>query len=105
MLLENMPDSCQAGMPFYEIREKTYFTCNKNCQILKKGGAMDIDTKDYRWMKRGSCRNFAEYVLSTTGQKPEDIVNSGKVHYDCPGIVRAAGMVTEGTPHRGRGRL
>lgn len=56
---------------------------------------MDIDTKDYRWMKRGSCRNFAEYVLSTTGQKPEDIVNSGKVHYDCPGIVRAAGMVTE----------
>ena len=57
---------------------------------------MEIENeKTERWIKRGNCKNFAEYVLSVTGQKQEELLNTGKKQYACPGIPEAARMLKQ----------
>ena len=48
-----------------------------------------------KWIKKGLCRNFAEYVVEQTGMTQEMILNSGKVKYSCPGITKAARYIVD----------
>lgn len=48
-----------------------------------------------KWIKKGLCRNFAEYVAEQTGMTQEMILNSGKVKYSCPGITKAARYIVD----------
>lgn len=48
-----------------------------------------------KWIKKGLCRNFAEYVVEQTGMSQEMILNSGKVKYSCPGITKAARYIVD----------
>lgn len=48
---------------------------------------------DKKWVKRGKCRNFAEYVLEQTGKGLEEVVLSESEFYQCPGISQAASVL------------
>ena len=48
---------------------------------------------DKKWVKRGKCRNFAEYVLEQTGKGLEEVVLSESQFYQCPGISQAASVL------------
>ena len=47
------------------------------------------------WIKRGRCRNFAEYVVEQTGSTQEQIMNSGRVKFSCPGIDKAGRYIVD----------
>lgn len=54
---------------------------------------MDKKNAATKWMKRGSCRNVAEYIYEKTGMKQTEIMATEKTRYPCPGIKEAADML------------
>lgn len=53
---------------------------------------MEIQKK---WIKKGTCTNFAEYVMETTGKSIDEISQSQFASYECPGIKESADMIRQ----------